>query len=1094
MNKLLGLLTVAPFLIAFVIIGPLAHSDSPRDAIGVRIMPNPEHWSIQRWYQEHRFNGQPQSLLVDGYEAVRDGRTVYVNAGNITGGGDFYTNIFIISYNQEAEQPTVDIFGQILQFWKFNTNLPGAGTCSLDAALGCISDTDCPDKGFCSSSKAKLTRDVKRLSDLDLLNRLLEAYKKKNKRCPALEAGSYLPNTSLSAWPSWKSSLASHLGPLPTDPVNMLGPCPGFDAQTCWNEQTRAFGDPIADNKLDLPAGSRTYTYTSSANGNSCSMFTDFELISCPATAKCTVGGALLDIISSAPTIACGTLQGSEGGVLSGFVSASDPDGDKISMSIDTSGSAWTGWSAAPILKNSANPNSRQVYASKIGNEGSYNIIITATDTTGKSSSQACAIAVGGFVGNVKATDVSIDLGQTLTHKVIGYEQSKSYPLAFNFNAVSGPHTIPGLSCGATSPTIGETNGNYVCTLIKPMNYWPGTYAVAVQATDQNGRVMAGNFNLTINNYPPTTVSPLPLANGKPTLTLAASTTKAVNALILTATDNAASQPLAIVPAAGTMPGGLSTTTSVAGSSLSYALAGSVANTNIINVAQKIYSLALSAQDAYGYAAPFDFDIKITNSAPTVTRGSCPAVIRVKETYNCDLAGHDNENNAIVSFSSSGLASGLALNQSGNNALITGQIPVTAAGTYAMQVGATDEFGFPGSNIVISVKANTYCGDGAVQAPNSELAGGVMNDGQEQCDDGNNANGDGCKANCTPEPNFTCTGSPSVCTPNQQTVSCTPKPANTSWNSGGSVVQTWNGSIWLPSDSSAYSLLAAPCTYSCAAGFLWDGAICQPTQTAACTPKPANSSWNGASTINQAWDGTSWLPSNTSVYSMVAGACKFSCNAGYSWNGSSCAPPPPPPPVPFCGDGSCNGSENSSTCSADCPHTAAECAGAGGTWSNVSGYNACIFSGLPHPASCPAGWNGFQHPVTLQNHIFTETQTCTGASVSRTGNCGTATCNGTTVTSNGLGWGDGSAVFLSQHHNYAGCGVNPPMAKPLTVSACYNYAYSEPPFTWTYTSFNSNPFSGVDPDLGPFTVHMIDYVVHYNSLSCYPLITGRACR
>ncbi len=43
------------------------------------------------------------------------------------------------------------------------------------------------------------------------------------------------------------------------------------------------------------------------------------------------------------------------------------------------------------------------------------------------------------------------------------------------------------------------------------------------------------------------------------------------------------------------------------------------------------------------------------------------------------------------------------------------------------------------------------CGDGALQTG-------------EECDDGNTNNGDGCASGCTLEANYTCTGSPSVCT------------------------------------------------------------------------------------------------------------------------------------------------------------------------------------------------------------------------------------------------------------------------------------------------------------------------------------------
>jgi len=50
----------------------------------------------------------------------------------------------------------------------------------------------------------------------------------------------------------------------------------------------------------------------------------------------------------------------------------------------------------------------------------------------------------------------------------------------------------------------------------------------------------------------------------------------------------------------------------------------------------------------------------------------------------------------------------------------------------------------------IRVFVGSFCGDGVIDAG-------------EECDDGGVANGDGCSASCTVEPNFDCTGEPSVC-------------------------------------------------------------------------------------------------------------------------------------------------------------------------------------------------------------------------------------------------------------------------------------------------------------------------------------------
>ena len=103
------------FYIAWPII--IKAATSP-DAIAVRIVDNPSHYSSLNWYQSQKFVGSPQIMQIDGYEAVRNGRTVYINVANITDKNNdgvldsFDNSIFIISYNQDAQGVTSDIFGQ----------------------------------------------------------------------------------------------------------------------------------------------------------------------------------------------------------------------------------------------------------------------------------------------------------------------------------------------------------------------------------------------------------------------------------------------------------------------------------------------------------------------------------------------------------------------------------------------------------------------------------------------------------------------------------------------------------------------------------------------------------------------------------------------------------------------------------------------------------------------------------------------------------------------------------------------------------------------------------------------------------------------
>jgi len=314
------------FLVSFFIlgtIGPLVVSAQggsgnnliSRDAIGLRVSPNPENYSPLEWYNANiKIKGAPQSLIVDGYEAVRDGRTVYVNGAKIAqvnrcsgsttvcltrsdcGGAicapsrdpELYTNIYIISYNQQPESATTDIFGQLLQFWKFNPDIKNCsnnttrlcaldsectggavcqptGFCSKTTTKACLLDSDCAVTEYCNSKKSAIIRDVKRLADLrstkdklDKLNNVALSY-------PTLSRGTYLSNRTISTWPSWQETFKPALGvDLPSDPINKLGACGGgrldnYDPRTCWDEILKKYS--AVPDPLTLPANSFAYFY-----------------------------------------------------------------------------------------------------------------------------------------------------------------------------------------------------------------------------------------------------------------------------------------------------------------------------------------------------------------------------------------------------------------------------------------------------------------------------------------------------------------------------------------------------------------------------------------------------------------------------------------------------------------------------------------------------------------------------------------------------------------------------------------------------------------------------------------------------------------
>jgi len=223
------------------------------DLIGLRVYSNHNHLSPSEWYLANvEYPGSPASIQVDGYEAVQDGRTIYVAATNKNSTDIYYTNIYLISYNESATPETVNIFNQLVNNWYFNTNITSTTT------------------------KAQIIRDTKRLADLQNIAESINNYGQSHSYCnistniscpngdddcpegqeclgpfyPPLESGSFIIGQSTSKWPSWQQTLAPALSTtLTTDPVNeFLGctkapepPGSGYDPETCWNETINQF-------------------------------------------------------------------------------------------------------------------------------------------------------------------------------------------------------------------------------------------------------------------------------------------------------------------------------------------------------------------------------------------------------------------------------------------------------------------------------------------------------------------------------------------------------------------------------------------------------------------------------------------------------------------------------------------------------------------------------------------------------------------------------------------------------------------------------------------------------------------------------------
>ncbi len=505
------------------------------DAIAIRVISNPEHYSALRWYEEQGFSGSPQSLVVDGYNAVRDGRTVYVAAANIDdhntddiSDDNLYTVIYLISYNKEAEQETIDIFSQILKHWKFNTNIITTGICE-DADSVCVLDSDCPQGKLCFSQKAKIIRDVRRLADLADIKTVLDDYERQYKKFPVLTSGSYLPHKSLSVWPSWNNSLSRDLGiVLPIDPINRLGDCGDsrFNPITCWDEKAQEFADSNpADPAFNLPNGSQVYIYTVSDDGknyNVCGvMETNYanegdggncsDLNSLGGSAN--IIGVENDINgNNSPQFGLINLPiAYSGEEYEGFIEAFDPDGDVLTWTIDTSSSTWEMWSSPPEMNNTILPKQKEIYAQQTGVAGTYSFSVSIDDGRGEPNS----IITRNF-------DIIVDnLPPSINIQNIVYEASSTNPLDVSFFIQDNLSNYP-LSYSLTGnipPNITDNfyqSGNFYNLdfsgiIDKNVNPIPETtiYDYILAITDFFGDVNEHNFSITVINNPPIIITPL---------------------------------------------------------------------------------------------------------------------------------------------------------------------------------------------------------------------------------------------------------------------------------------------------------------------------------------------------------------------------------------------------------------------------------------------------------------------------------------------------------------------------------------------------------------------------------------------------------
>lgn len=673
------------FLFIIAILSFQARAATQSDAIAVRVLPNINHDSIDVWYKNQGYKGSPQSLTVDGYEAIRDGRTVFVNAANLdTVNKKLYTNVYLISYNQDSEVKTLDVLGQLISHWKFNNNINTTGSCSisnfncsadtdcpsgyicsnsnsmgsdhssasnkgkciLEKGKTCLLDSDCPVNLFCDSLKARTIRDVRRLGDMNQLKEAIERFKNNNNTYPTLLTGTYLSGGTLSVWPSWKDTLSTQLGlnKIISDPINSLGYCEGYDPKTCWDETKKSF----VNSDLVLPYGSYALAYKSSPNGISYSLCSTFET---KDLGYDTAGGRFAkenclesifysgNVSNTAPKVIGSFTQGQTSKEFNGYIRAIDAEGDSISWNLGvTSPSSWvnSGWQVGPnlipTLRDTDNPNQKQIYHPTTGRAGKYEMLLTLTDSRGA----------------VSTSTIILDIS------------------------------------AVAKPRIEADNADYFVDPINPLKY---TFYL-------EGENSVPTYNITPANP---------------------SHASAKLADFATMTSSQTSVGLNRVRV-----------------DLSFNVLTSVNIPDNISIPFKITATAAGVSSTKEVTINFRIEKPLLNF-------DCDLLARKGKSYplngNCFL-GRTKSGNLNINYSVSG-ANGISVQYGGQDssgskdAFLRGLISDT--GTKNITVRAENDYG-AFSEKTFPLTVNTFCGDGILQRPNSEGRGGLYNDGMEECD------------------------------------------------------------------------------------------------------------------------------------------------------------------------------------------------------------------------------------------------------------------------------------------------------------------------------------------------------------------------
>ncbi len=282
------------------------------DVIGVQIFSNGTNddgtrQTIQDWYV-NKFSelGEMQPTSIDGYEALTNGTTYYINAYNLTNVtdadiyGKIFNNVYQFTINENAHQDTQRVFEEFMNNVRFNINMTDHQRCLAGDDSGlesvpmirqkqepisdiiCATDFDCLNEkggplestqGYCSNEKTKFFRDIVRLTDAAKIQRNIDSHFDLNVESDEFEGSmdtAFIPGYTNSRWAISWNRLGSAVGGLAIDPVNDWRGCDDHDPLTCWNAK---------DSTFMCPAEASVYEYKYNIDEESYTLFVKPEYI-----------------------------------------------------------------------------------------------------------------------------------------------------------------------------------------------------------------------------------------------------------------------------------------------------------------------------------------------------------------------------------------------------------------------------------------------------------------------------------------------------------------------------------------------------------------------------------------------------------------------------------------------------------------------------------------------------------------------------------------------------------------------------------------------------------------------------------------------